>query len=392
MHRRPRGCSDAPQKLGPGSHVWLFGFGGVKVQGVALWPARIVDQNEGGAAVQQARKANKILVKSFGDDQYVWAKPQAVRPFTGATEALARAPAKVEPALRAALTKTGSAAVKRGTGAAQTKPAAPVPATSAAPSVQANAAAAPRPAVGVGPELSAYELKRLETMRANQRVLESLGVASASESLRLAVSTPEKKRAVDPSVQAARAQARHERMLEAQANKRSSSRLQAQPSGAAAHPKRYADEVAELEEAEREAAHVRKRARAAGFGRRARSAASEAALSPEERVAIASAYEEASGWLEEMHGYFADKLSDANLRNVMKQATALATGAGVPHTIRANYFRKGQPVTLDEDFVALRIEANRFLRPEDDPGHGWRLDHPIGKMALFQMHLHEARS
>lgn len=69
MHRRPRGCSDAPQKLGPGSHVWLFGFGGVKVQGVALWPARIVDQNEGGAAVQQARKANKILVKSFGDDQ-----------------------------------------------------------------------------------------------------------------------------------------------------------------------------------------------------------------------------------------------------------------------------------------------------------------------------------
>jgi len=113
---------------------------------------------------------------------------------------------------------------------------------------------------------------------------------------------------------------------------------------------------------------------------------------PEERVAIASAYEEASGWLEEMHGYFADKLSDANLRNVMKQATALATGAGVPHTIRANYFRKGQPVTLDEDLVALRIEANRFLRPEDDPGHGWRLDHPIGKMALFQMHLHEARS
>ena len=32
----------------------------------------------------------------------------------------------------------------------------------------------------------------------------------------------------------------------------------------------------------------------------------------------------------------------------------------------------------------LRAAANRFLLPEDDPGHGWRLDHPIGKMGIFQ--------
>ena len=68
-----------------------------------------------------------------------------------------------------------------------------------------------------------------------------------------------------------------------------------------------------------------------------------------------------------------------------------ATGLGAPHTVRNDIFRKGQPVTLDEDLVELRIEANRFLRPEDDPGHGWRLDHPIGKMAIFQAHLAQAQ-
>ena len=114
----------------------------------------------------------------------------------------------------------------------------------------------------------------------------------------------------------------------------------------------------------------------------------QAALSPEERAAVAAAYEEASGWLEAMRRFFTDKLSEANLRNVMKQATALATGEGIPHTRKNTMFRKGEPVTLDEDLVELRAAANRFLLPEDDPGHGWRLDHPIGKMGLFQAHLH----
>ena len=68
-----------------------------------------------------------------------------------------------------------------------------------------------------------------------------------------------------------------------------------------------------------------------------------------------------------------------------------ATGQGVAHTRRGDVFRRGQPVSLDEDLVELRAAANRFLRPEDDPGHGWRLDHPIGKMAIFQAHLHAQR-
>lgn len=35
----------------------------------------------------------------------------------------------------------------------------------------------------------------------------------------------------------------------------------------------------------------------------------------------------ASGWLEAMRNYFATRLSEPNLRNVMKVTTALASGA-----------------------------------------------------------------
>ena len=105
--------------------------------------------------------------------------------------------------------------------------------------------------------------------------------------------------------------------------------------------------------------------------------------------AVAAGFEAAEGWLEAMKTFFTDKLSESNLRNVMKQATALATGQGVPHKRYPNrWFRRGGAVTLDEDMVALRAAANRFLLPEDDPGHGWCLDHPIGKMGIFQAYLH----
>ena len=107
-----------------------------------------------------------------------------------------------------------------------------------------------------------------------------------------------------------------------------------------------------MEEAELETARALKRHRKAAMGagrgvaNRGSAAVSSATshLSAEERTAIAAAYDEAEGWLTEMQRYFTDKLSEANLRNVMKQATLLATGEGVPHTKRSDRFRLGQPV------------------------------------------------
>ena len=378
--------------LAAGELCWLSGFGGIKrgtIDGVTGWPARILeDQAEGSARVQEKKKHGTVLVKSFGDDAYVWAKPTALRPFVKAEEVARKAPARMQPALQAALAemrRLAAISVAEVT-AAQTM----------LPKAATSVREAPPPVAQTESGLSAYELQRLETMRENQRVLEALGVATASDCLRVATATATtpQKAAVDPEVRAARAAERHARLLEAQVHRRTSSRLQALPLDGS-RPKRFAEEYAELDEVAREDAVLRKRARASaaggGGGRGGRKAAVLDALGPEERAAVAAAYEEASGWLDAMAAYFADKLSEANLRNVMKQATALATGEGVPHTQRSTWFRRGQPVTLDEDLIALRAAANRFLRPEEDPGHGWRLDHPIGKMCLFQAHLHHSR-
>ena len=105
------------------------------------------------------------------------------------------------------------------------------------------------------------------------------------------------------------------------------------------------------------------------------------------------ALESASGeWIGGMRRYLAARVSDANLRSVMRVVERLASGQGVDSgglRTRTPTFRKGQPVSMATDFAALRAEANVWLRPEDDPGHGWRLDHPLGKLALFQAHLLE---
>jgi hypothetical protein len=374
----------------PGAVRWLRGFGGCSKG----WPVRVCDAREGSAQVKAAKKPDRILVYSFGDKCFVWSKAKALSPLT-VTEARAALNKATNDRVKPALNEV--IAFLRPEEAIQAPP--PSPATTQKKrkrSMDTEPEAVPEAAKETLPEvattnpdgLCAYELKRLENMAANQKVLEALGIADASSGLReSATAAAAAKRAPrTPEELAARAAARHAALLAAQANRRTSSRLVS--GGAGTPPARYAEEYAALDEAEY--VRVPKRLRKAAGGRQGRGRGSRAdseqsALSEEERTALAEAHAEAKGWLAHMQRYFSNKLSEANLRNVMKQATALATGAGVPHTFKPTYFRKGQPVTLDEDLVALRAEANVFLRPDEDPGHGWRLDHPIGKMCIFQV-------
>ena len=108
-------------------------------------------------------------------------------------------------------------------------------------------------------------------------------------------------------------------MEEAQANRRSSSRLV--EGGPRAPPVRYSEEYAALEEAEQlMRLPSRKRGRTGGgSGGRGKRTEEAETLSEEERAALAGAYAEAEGWLNSMRRFFTDKLSEANLRNVMKQ-------------------------------------------------------------------------
>ena len=370
--------------------AWLWGFGGVRIDGKPVWPVKILGESVDDveprfkAKVLKAKRAGTTLVFTYGDDKYVWAKPKWLQPLKirDARAALEHVSdgELIEAAIRAAI----------GVGQ-QSAPPPPPPVTQPPPSsVTTPNTKAPTP----NPEgLSAYELQRLENIQANQRALEALGIVRSSEALGL-LRTPQK---LDPEAKAQRARERHERMLEAQANRRQSSRLAEQPEGGAPKAKRYVDELEELDREERAEAAARELARkrqrlaakqGGSGGRGSRKAAQDSLLSAEQRAAIAEAYDEASGWLDEMRRHFTDKLSEPNLRNVMKQVTRLATGEGIPHTFNGTFFRRGEPVTLDEDLVALRAAANRFLLPEDDPGHGWRLDHPIGKLGLFQTYLH----
>eukprot|EP00977_Amphora_coffeiformis_P010676 scaffold2510_cov169-Amphora_coffeaeformis.AAC.27 len=86
-----------------------------------------------------------------------------------------------------------------------------------------------------------------------------------------------------------------------------------------------------------------------------------------------------------------NKISDQNVRNVMRQVTKLANGEGIhydspkygwkPHQI----FQKGIKITPLSDFVELMELAQQA---EDmwgrDHGNGWLLSHPLKKMLLFQ--------
>ena len=433
-----------------GADVFMPWNSGVIISGgnKKVWPARVRAPGDGGEKVQKARKPGRILVQSYGDNAFVWVKPKTLDLFEVAkAEAamLATATKAVKAALRLAVEaqggstilrtgKTKTAAMKtagqtktpRKTKSAVATPALAAVATPAKPAMQKRA----REDEDANAGLSEYELKRKEQIEENNKIIEALGLKGARDALSDAC-TPPKRGSLDPAVLAARAQARAARLAEAHANRRSSSRLTADGDGGGPKaPVRFADEYCALEEAER-VIRLPKKKRSKVTGARVE----ESVLSEAERAAVAAAHVEASGWLKHMerwvggrfhpgsrrsvltsagtstralgevylrrralsNRYFKDKISEANLRNVMKVTTALATGVGVPHTVRIEngsiaMWRKGRPITLDEDLVALRVEANLFLSRDDDPSNGWRIDHPLGKMAIFQYHLHSRRA
>ena len=58
-----------------GDCFWL------KLKGFPRWPAKVCDPKDGGKEVQSERKANKVLLHSFGDHMYIWASQDALAPF-----------------------------------------------------------------------------------------------------------------------------------------------------------------------------------------------------------------------------------------------------------------------------------------------------------------------
>ena len=82
--------------------------------------------------------------------------------------------------------------------------------------------------------------------------------------------------------------------------------------------------------------------------------------------------------------------TDNNRKTVIRQVTKLVTGVGVDyHRWPAGVvFRKGEPVTLQDDLVQIKEDAKEFEAEHGrDLGNGWLLNHPLQKMILFRDHL-----
>eukprot|EP00536_Pseudo-nitzschia_multiseries_P014140 jgi/Psemu1/68995/estExt_Genemark1.C_6620022 len=91
---------------------------------------------------------------------------------------------------------------------------------------------------------------------------------------------------------------------------------------------------------------------------------------------------------------FENKISEQNVRQVMRQARKLASGEGIRYESprfgwdEGCYFQKGVKITPLSDFVELMIEGQKC---EDmwgrDHGNGWLLSHPLKKLLLFQQFI-----
>ena len=84
------------------------------------------------------------------------------------------------------------------------------------------------------------------------------------------------------------------------------------------------------------------------------------------------------------------EISPDNRKTVIRQVTKLVTGVGVEyhHWPAGVVFRKGEPVTLQDDLAEIKEDAKDFEAQHGrDLGNGWLLNHPLQKMILFRDHL-----
>ena len=84
------------------------------------------------------------------------------------------------------------------------------------------------------------------------------------------------------------------------------------------------------------------------------------------------------------------EISPDNRKTVIRQITKLVTGVGVDyHRWPVGVvFRKGEPVTLQDDLAQIKEDAKDFEAQHGrDLGNGWLLNHPLQKMILFRDHL-----
>ena len=253
-------------------------------------------------------------------------------------------------------------------------------------------------------ELSAYELKRLETIRRNAEMLKSLGIDDAVASMRPAAKSPPKRKqpkAAQPLNLPRRRSSRAAGLVEGE-------EMEEAPSY------RDPNDVSQMSTAE-----FRQWCEAVLDG--AASAEWLDSLTAEQKARVEAAKE----WLLPFAEYTARppdsrSLSRPNLKNVLRQIIKLVSGAGVDTDKRSDIFAAGRPISLGitaHEVLQLRAEAQLWMplypkspadlvglavgdqvvppRPAQGPydtSNGWLLNHPLMKLSIYCAHLDEMSS
>ena len=86
-------------------------------------------------------------------------------------------------------------------------------------------------------------------------------------------------------------------------------------------------------------------------------------------------------------------MSNSNRLACLRVIKKLIAGKGVTHRNKpGETFLKDHKVTPKDDLEALRHAANAWLPCRKGPGcldkgHGWALDHPLKKLAMYKKHM-----
>eukprot|EP00550_Attheya_septentrionalis_P007488 CAMPEP_0198294804 /NCGR_PEP_ID=MMETSP1449-20131203/24470_1 /TAXON_ID=420275 /ORGANISM="Attheya septentrionalis, Strain CCMP2084" /LENGTH=437 /DNA_ID=CAMNT_0043994885 /DNA_START=6 /DNA_END=1319 /DNA_ORIENTATION=- len=235
-----------------------------------------------------------------------------------------------------------------------------------------------------GREISQYEKMRLERIARNEAYLEKLGLGSAKKKLLEATARTKKKRAAA----VARCLPKRKAGEERRSARLSSSSRKKQNHSSPLVMLSYDDEEEEHVEQDDDPAdtpRIPSRRRSTNIHREQWS------LSEEEKSVFKGNMDENYlGKFKEFLVYH-NKISEQNVRNVMRQVSKLALGEGIRYESprygwkEGYYFCKGQKVTPLSDLVSLKEEGQEC---EDkwgrDHGNGWLIQHPLQKLLLFQ--------
>jgi hypothetical protein len=85
---------------------------------------------------------------------------------------------------------------------------------------------------------------------------------------------------------------------------------------------------------------------------------------------------------------FGRQLPEYNVKTIMSGVARLESGRGYLHISANVYFRRNQPLTLDEDLMAV-LDAQKafFALHGRDTTCGWAIRYPIAKLLMYQRYV-----